>query len=429
MRIEDLRYENNGSRTRAAATVIWEDCARPTQEVYFETEPEFAAGLSCNPHAFLVGHIVPAMEYGEKRVFIDAEICPELRDGLTTVMTWLRHWYYRPDRDIVRIEAKAAARPSSRSSSNRAGFFFSGGIDSLATLRTNRLNFPETHPGSIKDGLLVYGLELDSMEAFGYVKDRLADLARGLGITLVPVYTNLYLNYRAEDAKNSFLFWNDKYEGAALSAVAHAFSQRYSVVSTNSAYPVPVCLKPKGTNPLMEPYFSSYDLRIRYECTTLSRLERTRLVADWDVALQHLRVCNQFTRYTSSSLNCGRCEKCIRTKLTLLALGKLDRTTAFADNEVSEELIRTNVRLTSERGFVIVPFYEELITPLRQIGRLDLARVVERKVREHYRHEPGWEPGWKGRVKRFDRKYLGGRIALSGKRMLSEGKLSMLGPR
>jgi hypothetical protein len=43
--------------------------------------------------------------YGEKRISIDAEICPELRAGLVTAMTWLRHWYYDPAWELVRIEA------------------------------------------------------------------------------------------------------------------------------------------------------------------------------------------------------------------------------------------------------------------------------------------------------------------------------------
>ena len=55
MKIENLRSEKRGDRSRVAATVIWEDCDRPTHEVYFETEEAFAKDLSCNPHSFLIG--------------------------------------------------------------------------------------------------------------------------------------------------------------------------------------------------------------------------------------------------------------------------------------------------------------------------------------------------------------------------------------
>ena len=142
MRIENLRSEKKGNRVRVAATVIWEDCDRPTQEVYFETDEVFADGLSCNPHAFLVGCIIPAMHYGEKRVIMDAEICPELRTGLITAMNWIRHWYYGPERNLVQIETKTRSNLLTPRTTERAGFFFSGGVDAFATLRANRLTFP-----------------------------------------------------------------------------------------------------------------------------------------------------------------------------------------------------------------------------------------------------------------------------------------------
>ena len=37
MRIENIRLEKTGDRARVTATVLWEDCGRPTQDIYFET--------------------------------------------------------------------------------------------------------------------------------------------------------------------------------------------------------------------------------------------------------------------------------------------------------------------------------------------------------------------------------------------------------
>ncbi len=102
MKIENLHSEKTLNGTRVSATVTWEDCERPSYELYFETEKEFAESLSCNPHAFLVDCIVPAMHYGEKRIYIHAEICLELRQRLITAMSWLRHWYYERSRELVR---------------------------------------------------------------------------------------------------------------------------------------------------------------------------------------------------------------------------------------------------------------------------------------------------------------------------------------
>ncbi|WNN89366.1 hypothetical protein [Gloeocapsopsis dulcis] len=103
MRIENLRSDKNGNLARVTATVIWEDCDRPTQEIYFETTEAFAQGLSCNPHTFVSACIMPAMHHGESRISIRcAEICPELRNGLITAMSWIRQWY-GSERKLVQI--------------------------------------------------------------------------------------------------------------------------------------------------------------------------------------------------------------------------------------------------------------------------------------------------------------------------------------
>ena len=164
MRIQNFSTSNDGNRARVAATVVWEDCDRPTHEIFFETTPEFADDLTCNPDAFLVACIMAAMRYGEQRVFIEEEICPELQDNLIVAMSYIRHWYdwYSTSHKFVKIEAKL--RSSILSSPARAGWFCSGGIDSLSTLRANHLNYPKDHPGYIRDGIFIYGFDFGKSE-------------------------------------------------------------------------------------------------------------------------------------------------------------------------------------------------------------------------------------------------------------------------
>jgi hypothetical protein len=407
VRIENLRSEKDGNRARVAATVTWEDCDRPTHDIYFETDEAFGDSLSCNPDAFLIGCIVPAMHYGEKRVFIDEEICPQLRTGMITVMNWFRHWYYKSEREIVEIEAKVRTSIQHPEKKNRAGFFFSGGIDSFATLRANRINFPLEHPWSIKDGLLIYGLELDDPEAFRYVLNALSVMAKEADITLIPVYTNLYLNYRQEDAAKKFSFWSYKFQAAALSAVAHAFSRRFSVVSIASTFDIPNVttkdgyLRPYGTHPLLDHNYSSCELQILYDGVTLSRLEKTKIIGEWDLALQHLRVCNQYKRYGPEMLNCGECEKCLRTMLMLMSIDLLPKTRAFPNNNDFESSIK---KIKSIPGQYALSCYKDVITNLMIKGRYDLARTI-RYFLSNIEHRNRLAIA-KAAVKKFDERYL-----------------------
>ena len=394
MRIENLRTENNTGRNRVAATVTWEDCDRPAYELYFETEEKFADSLSCDPHAFLLACAIPAQHFGEKRVRIDEEVCPEFRDGLMVAMGWLSHWYgtERPC-----IETKGPLVTFTDRYKKRAGFLFSGGIDSFMTLRRNRLNFPKDHPLSIKDGLLVFGLEQDIPEKFEYFKDLLDVAARELDITLIPAYTNLYLQFRQEDARNHFDFFQYKFMGASLAATAHAFSRRFGEVSISPDYDIPN-FHPNGSHPLLEPNYSSVDLRIRYDGTDLSRFERTKLVVDWGLPLPYLRVCNKYTLYEQDRFNCCRCEKCVRTMLALLALGVLGESRAFPVHDVSEEMLN-NISITRQPFF-----YKELIDPLKQCGREDLALLLEKKIQK----KVAPSAILKTRIKQLDERYLNG---------------------
>ena len=402
MKIADFRTERHDSRARMAATVIWEDCERPSHDVYFETESRFVDFSFCNPDAFLLACAIPATHYGEKRVLVEGAVCPALRDGVTTALGWLRLWF-DPESEPLRIEGRTRTHLLSPRRPERAGLLLSGGIDSLSMLRQNRLDFPSEHPWSMKDGLVVYGLELDDPAAFGYVASSLSKVAEAAGIELIPVWSNHYLQYRDEDAKRGFSLWYDKFEGAVLAAVGHALVERVSILSIAAGYDIPN-QRPFAAHPLLLQSYSSADLRVRLEGAALSRFEKTRIVGEWDIALQHLRVCNQFKAYRPGALNCGRCEKCVRTMLALAALGLSHKTHAFPHQEITEEFVRSMRTLRHSKA----PFYRELIAPLLAGGRSDLARAVEAKLDE-YRKSSHLDK-WKGALKRIDRDYAGGSL-------------------
>ena len=407
MKVENLRFEKDGGRVRVVATVIWEDCPRPAQELYFETIEGFADGISCNPHAFLVACIMPALHFDEERILVDGEICPELKGGLITAMNWMRLWWYEPTKKIVRIEAKTSSGYPRPRTPERAGFFFSGGIDALATLRANRIHYPLEHPGSIKDGLLVFGLEIREPRIFRYVLDSVSVLAEDANVILIPIFTNIRSLGPEDDMEFWGKFWLNEFMGATFSAIAHAFSKRLTVVSINSCHDIPNLI-PYSSHPLINPNYSSSDLRIRHEGIALSRYEKTKLVAGWDLALQHLRVCNRTELYQPGMLNCGICEKCVRTMLAIAAIGMLEKTCAFPIRDVNEELVMTTVQLAANT----FPLYRELIAPLEEVGRHDLVRAVERKIAIYHQNEKRMKlrKSFIEPIVEFDEKNLGGSL-------------------
>ena len=407
MRIENFRKQSNFNQVRVAATVVWENCDRPTQEVFFETTTEFGDDLCINPNAWLLACTLPAMRYGESRIAIDAPISPEIKDGLINSMKCLINWH-GGGRKVIEIEAPIETEPLYKNKTPRAGALFSGGIDALAMVRDNHLNFAPDHPRHIKDGILVYGVlqgENDYDPSFQNVINAASTMAEDAGIKLIQLYTNAYAHFR--DLDPDFSFWRFEYHGSFLAGIAHAFAPRLNVASIASTYDF-ANLEPWGSHPLLDPLYSSTSLQIRHENAALSRLEKTQLVGEWDVALKNLRVCNEKESYSQGNYNCGECEKCVRTMTAFLALDLLDRIPTFREHNVSKQKLVDTCYLSDSYE---ENCYRELIEPLRKIGRYDLVEGIEIIIRRYH------EQDLKGMIKRLDRAFFKGSLLDVGKKL------------
>jgi hypothetical protein len=106
MKITNIRIEDSDEEARAVCSVVWEDVDRPVQDVFFSVPPSFRGILSANPHAFLVGSILPAVFAGERRISLDGRLCADLAEGLHTIVDVFRHWYGAHLR-MPLLEAKA----------------------------------------------------------------------------------------------------------------------------------------------------------------------------------------------------------------------------------------------------------------------------------------------------------------------------------
>ena len=194
-------------------------------------------------------------------------------------------------------------------------------------------------------------------------RQRIALVAEDAGVRLVPLFTNVRHLYDERE------FWLNRYYSAVLSLAAHSFAPAYNLVYIASGLDLPK-LAPCGSHPLVDPEYSSYDLRIKHAHLEMSRLDKIKVVADWPVGFDNFRVClaNKPDKY-----NCGQCEKCIRTMAGLAAAGVLGKTKAFDQNDVTPELImRYNIKDHHRARF-----YQELLPDLRKQGREDLVQAIE----------------------------------------------------
>ena len=375
MKISDLCLETLDQFSRASAKIIWESVNRPEQEIYFSVPAEFDSYLSCNPHTFLIASIHPAIKYGEQRIVIDEPICPELKEGLATVVHSFRTWYC-PDINMPKIETKGTRKSPVFDNPREAGAFMSGGIDSLALLRSNHLRYDQNHSRFIKKCFIVYGFDMPAIpeneKLFEQSLKSLSNVTRDAGVELVPVHTNVRILDDDED------FFLKQFHGAALTSIGHLFNRVISSISVSSSFDLEFIF-PWGSHPLIDPNYSSEDLRVQHDDFRYSRLAKTKVVADWEVGLRNLRVCmwvDRIKKENTGYINCGRCEKCMRTKITLLALGALEKATVFSNNEVTKELLG-NLEITTDYA---AQSYRELIPLFTQQGRIDLVNAIRKLI-------------------------------------------------
>lgn len=107
-----------------------------------------------------------------------------------------------------------------------------------------------------------------------------------------------------------------------------------------------------------------------------------RLLEEAGVTCRYLRVCS---RPAGDALNCGHCQKCLLTRLMLVALGRGDEFESFPSGHLDAELI-ANLRLFSRSD--IQP-YLPLAPLLEARGRGDLAEALH-KLDEHFHTWDDW---------------------------------------
>ncbi len=373
MRIDGIFISGNS----CGATIFWETSNREPDAISFQFEP---SGIDCTPEgtadAFFAACSVLAIWRGEERIWMPLPVCPLLYRNLTESLAYLNHWFYADDGSKslgieVEIRKDILRRPTSRN----AAVFFSGGIDSMFTLRSNLDLYPADHALRITKGIVVKGFEVHDIEAFGIAKSHLQLAAASAGIELLFVHTNLYSAFRSQDQHLGFLI--QQFEGAFFAAIAHTLSQSVERVALGTTLDLKH-LVPNGTHPLLR--YSSALLDFTVDGTSFDRLRKAQSLVGWEPAMRFLRVCNKTDRYAKEGINCGKCNKCVGAMLLFFSLGVLDKMETLHATELTPDVV---AEFLTPR----VPFQQTLCRQLAErfhrSGETSLADAVESVLFEY----------------------------------------------
>ena len=325
------------------------------QRIWFRSETE----VTPSADAALAACLLPAMRHGGS-LEIEAPISPRLlrqqREYQAIQRVWSFDWT-SGEEPLEDHEVVAPTRDQSPPSPTCwVATFFSGGVDSFATILAN----PE-----ITDLIFIRGVDILPRLAHQdglaeEVEARLHAAAGELGKTLHVVETNI------RDLSDPLVRW-ECYFSCPLLAVSHFFAPLFDRVlitgdADHEAQPL------MGTAMLIDHLWSSEGLAVEDFGGRLSRHQRVGMIAADPVVRRTLRTCWE---NPDGAYNCGRCRKCTQTMLSLELYGALQEVETFPPDIDLDRL----AGFTLDQAISLV-IWEDLLDTIREQGRADLEPPV-----------------------------------------------------
>lgn len=309
-----------------------------------------------------VAALTPLAMKMRSRIHTDAVVDEAFLTNTLEAQRILASWYH--DLHPVRVEApiRRLEAPAGRG----IGSFFSGGVDSFYSALAPEV----THL------VFVHGFDIrvddHELAAKALSSARLA--ANALGKELIEVRTNI----RQFSDRSSH--WGYRYHGVAMAHIGHLLAEHLETLYFPSSYDEDT-LMPWGSHPHLDHLWSSSSVRFVHHGLSTHRVQKIMRLVDCEPAMEHLRVC---WRHPNSVYNCGQCEKCIRTVISLQAAGGAGRCRTLPASVPVEKIAK--LRITNHGSLV---FAEQNLKALWESGRDDpeLLKALEECIHRGHRRE------------------------------------------
>lgn len=338
--------------TRGGERILW-----------YELEARFKDYLTLERlDAFVSGLILFAMQHNEP-VEVEGTLSNKLAYNLKYYMHVLKSFY--PDWHVVPLKIINLDPLNKTARGHSIGSSFTTGIDSFTTLLDN---FKNEKNRDKKITHLLFGNVgqpggegMNDRELFQKNLANIKKSAKHLNLDLVVVDSNVGEFYTKDHFSDS--------HGPRIMSCALLLQKLFSIYYIPSSFKY-ADIFPQGTTPLADHLLSTEVLEMVHDGAQYSRIEKTRLISDWDVAHSHLTVCNY--NFQLGKINCSNCDKCLRTMVTLDMLGKsknFERVLDYTDFEKKRDLYVSNKflsRLLGERVFI--SFWDEIKQYGKKIG-------------------------------------------------------------
>ena len=274
--------------------------------IYFVTQE---AQLEPNIEAFIALALLPAMKKRIRVIEAEGIISQRFLEGTERFQQVFKSW--KPNYGHVEI-CNVQVQPRVRNKSGKVGVFFSGGMDSYYSFLT--------HLEEISAFIHIAGFDIPLQEKS--MRNRVAENCRSIGQQFGK--QAIILETNAKQFIESFVTWSYSH-GSVIGGAGLLFMPEFERLYIAGTGGGPADREPFGSHPDLDPNWSTETLEFVHEMGA-NKIEKCYFIGQYEVALQTLRVC---LRFPKTGLNCGQCEKCLRSQVYLQAAGAAEHCTAF----------------------------------------------------------------------------------------------------
>lgn len=309
------------------------------KEILYEFGGDLTPPPVINLDSALIATIFHAMRNGASlhlRGTVSKSLLRNIEELQDVWLSWMPNAY-----KTVAVTAEHEADISSSQSERKGVFAYSGGVDSSFALLRHLSG--ECGRRTVKPlaAVMVHGFDipLDARDAFTVAERDARSVLEKLGIPLAIVRTN----WRQVVCRD----WAAEF-GAGLASCLHQYSSIACVGIFGADEDYAHLELPWGSNPITNPMLSGSDFEIVTEGGRYTRTDRVKFLTETPDVAKNLRVCWEGQ---ASGKNCGRCEKCIRTKLNFMAVGSAPL--CFDRPPTLTEILRLRARNAVQLAYLV----------------------------------------------------------------------------
>jgi hypothetical protein len=348
------RIERRDGQRAISSEVLWYSLA---------TSPGLPAEGDGEP--YLLACLMLAMAEG-RSLFVHGEVSRTLLSNLTEFRDAWCCWLpgeYQPidfESDAILDFAPLTSRD--------AAVAFTGGVDSTFSVWRHVHAQTGHRAYRIRRPVLVHGFDIALADeaSFATAEQAAERTLSDVGLPLLAVRTNFQAVVRVN--------WEHVHAAALVSAM-HFCKEECGVALVGSTEPYSSLVTAWGSNPTTDHLLSSASMEMVHDGAAFTRVEKVAAIADWRAGCDDLRVCWQGDH---RGRNCGRCEKCQRTKFDFLC-NRLPVPDCLPQ-EIDHDLLRSTA-ITSP---ITLSEWGQILATAKRNG-LDekWMRIVESKLRRH----------------------------------------------